>query len=159
LIICIILKPILCNSILSIEYPACEFYCSHFSRLIGNKLENFNPFSISLGKYPFKMWIHPPLYTIVRYSSAETPGIYLNKTSTGDQTAAAVRTVRLRSSRVVFPDFCVPQVMRARDLPTRICPLLFSARCWPFLCPQGTLSRSGHCELRASGSFGVAWES
>jgi hypothetical protein len=48
--------------------------------------------------------------------------------------------------------------MRARDLPHAY--TYSSERCyWSFLCPQGTLSRSGHCELRGSRFLGETWES
>lgn len=60
---------------------------------------------------------------------------------------------------VVFPDFCALQVMRARDLPYAYTFFCSRSCCWPFQCPQGTLSRSGHCELRGSRSSGEAWES
>jgi len=48
--------------------------------------------------------------------------------------------------------------MRARDLPHAY--TYSSGHCyWSFLCPQGTLSRSGHCELRGSRFSGETWES
>lgn len=87
---------------------------------------------------------------------AGTPGCCLNKTFR--RRGAAVRSAALRPS-VVFPDFCVPQVMRARDLPHAYALLCSRFCCWPFQCLQGTLSRSDHCELRGSRSSGEAWES
>lgn len=38
---------------------------------------------------------------------------------------------------VVFPDFCVLQVMRARDLPYAYAFFCSRPCCWPFQCPRG----------------------
>lgn len=117
---------------------------------------DFNPFPISLFT---KCGIIPSMRDCPCSLLAETPGSCLNKTHIG----RSCQKCALRSS-VVFPDFCVPQVMRARDLPhayTLSLSLFLSlvGCCWSFRCPQGTLSRSGHCELRGSRSSGEAWES
>lgn len=92
--------------------------------------------SFALGKNPLKCRIIPSR-GIVRHLSRKHPApVWIRRTY--DRPRAAVRTTRWSLQRVVFPDFCIPQVMRARDLPhTRtLLPVvtigLFCARREPF---------------------------